>query len=90
MASPLATSQSKRLLLPRRQPAQTPGQGRVRGEGGGEGGPGRSSALSPHSTTVGVPQLVHTFAPGTEPDEDELARVAGSGLDLFLAGYART
>ncbi|MFD5323772.1 TetR/AcrR family transcriptional regulator [Streptomyces sp. NPDC127092] len=41
------------------------------------------------ATTVGVPQLVHTFAPGTEPDEDELARVAGSGVDLFLAGYGR-
>ncbi|MFF6774272.1 TetR/AcrR family transcriptional regulator [Streptomyces sp. NPDC012637] len=42
------------------------------------------------ATTVGVPQLVHTFAPGTEPDEDELARVTGSGVDLFLAGYGRT
>ncbi|MFB6521044.1 TetR/AcrR family transcriptional regulator [Streptomyces sp. NPDC056401] len=40
------------------------------------------------ATTVGVPQLVHTFAPGTETDPAELTRVVTSGVDLFLARYA--
>ncbi|MFE4637846.1 TetR/AcrR family transcriptional regulator [Streptomyces sp. NPDC056773] len=40
------------------------------------------------AATVGVPQLVHTFAPGTAPDPAELTRVVTSGVDLFLARYA--
>ncbi|CAM5308269.1 hypothetical protein SAVIM338S_00558 [Streptomyces avidinii] len=40
------------------------------------------------AATVGVPQLVHTFAPATEVDEAELTRVVTSGVDLFLARYA--
>lgn len=40
------------------------------------------------ATTVGVPQLVHTFAPDTEVDEAELTRQITAGVDLFLAGYA--
>lgn len=40
------------------------------------------------AATVGVPQLVHTFAPAAEPDPAELTRVVTSGVDLFLARYA--
>ncbi|MGW0117656.1 TetR/AcrR family transcriptional regulator [Streptomyces sp. NPDC003327] len=40
--------------------------------------------------TVGVLQLVHTFAPDAEVDEEQLARTIGSGVDLFLARYARS
>ncbi|AWZ08789.1 MULTISPECIES: TetR/AcrR family transcriptional regulator [unclassified Streptomyces] len=40
------------------------------------------------ATTVGVPQLVHTFLPDTETDPAELTRVVTSGVDLFLARYA--
>ncbi|MFE1380225.1 TetR/AcrR family transcriptional regulator [Streptomyces sp. NPDC058740] len=40
------------------------------------------------AATVGVPQLVHTFAPGTAVDEAELSRQIESGVDLFLARYA--
>lgn len=40
------------------------------------------------AATVGVPQLVHTFTPGTEPGPAELTRVVTSGVDLFLARYA--
>ncbi|MDH6140683.1 MULTISPECIES: TetR/AcrR family transcriptional regulator [Kitasatospora] len=39
------------------------------------------------AATVGVPQLVHTFAPDAEVDDAELTRVITSGVDLFLAGY---
>ncbi|MFB7382897.1 TetR/AcrR family transcriptional regulator [Kitasatospora purpeofusca] len=39
--------------------------------------------------TVGIPQLVHTFAPATPVDDSELARTIGSGVDLFLARYGR-
>ncbi|MCC9311772.1 TetR/AcrR family transcriptional regulator [Kitasatospora sp. RB6PN24] len=39
------------------------------------------------AATVGVPQLVHTFAPEAHVDDAELARVITSGVDLFLAGY---
>ncbi|MEU8762297.1 TetR/AcrR family transcriptional regulator [Streptomyces sp. NPDC048659] len=41
------------------------------------------------AATVGVPQLVHTFAPATEVDEEALDRQVASGVDLFLARYAR-
>lgn len=40
------------------------------------------------ASTVGVLQLVHTFAPGAETDRAELARIVSSGVDLFLARYA--
>ncbi|MET9854283.1 TetR/AcrR family transcriptional regulator [Streptomyces sp. NPDC006450] len=40
------------------------------------------------AVTAGVPQLVHTFAPGTGRDPAELTRVVTSGVDLFLARYA--
>ncbi|MFD9307221.1 TetR/AcrR family transcriptional regulator [Streptomyces sp. NPDC060048] len=40
------------------------------------------------AATVGVPQLVHTFAPDAETDPAELSRVVTSGVDLFLARYA--
>ncbi|MFI5866096.1 TetR/AcrR family transcriptional regulator [Streptomyces sp. NPDC051546] len=40
------------------------------------------------AATAGVPQLVHTFAPGTGTGAAELTRVVTSGVDLFLAGYA--
>ncbi|MFE2311453.1 TetR/AcrR family transcriptional regulator [Streptomyces sp. NPDC059411] len=40
------------------------------------------------AATVGVPQLVHTFAPAAELDPAELTRVVTSGVDLFLARYA--
>lgn len=40
------------------------------------------------AATVGVPQLVHTFAPGTAVDDAELTRQITSGVDLFLARYA--
>ncbi|MFF2145213.1 hypothetical protein [Kitasatospora sp. NPDC058190] len=39
------------------------------------------------STTVGIPQLVRTFAPGTPVDDAEPARVIEAGVGLFLAGY---
>lgn len=39
------------------------------------------------AATVGVPQLVHTFAPAVEVDAAELTRVVTSGVDLFLARY---
>ncbi|MER7754147.1 TetR/AcrR family transcriptional regulator [Kitasatospora sp. NPDC097643] len=41
------------------------------------------------ATTVGVPQLIGTFEPRDRPDEAALARIAASGVDLFLARYAR-
>lgn len=41
------------------------------------------------ATTVGVPQLLHTFAPGTAVDDAELTRQIASGVDLFLARYGR-
>ncbi|MGW6710633.1 TetR/AcrR family transcriptional regulator [Streptomyces sp. NPDC054956] len=40
------------------------------------------------AATVGVPQLVHTFAPDAETDPAELTRIVTSGVDLFLARYA--
>lgn len=40
------------------------------------------------AVTAGVPQLEHTFAPGTGTDPTELDRVVASGVDLFLARYA--
>ncbi|MCX4775742.1 TetR/AcrR family transcriptional regulator [Streptomyces sp. NBC_01264] len=40
------------------------------------------------AATVGVPQLEHTFVPGTGTDPAELTRVVTSGVDLFLARYA--
>ncbi|WP_327308785.1 TetR/AcrR family transcriptional regulator [Streptomyces sp. NBC_01298] len=40
------------------------------------------------AATVGVPQLEHTFAPGTETGPAELTRLVTSGVDLFLARYA--
>ncbi|MFI6642643.1 TetR/AcrR family transcriptional regulator [Streptomyces sp. NPDC050504] len=42
------------------------------------------------AVTVGVPQLVHTFSTGTEVDGAELDRMISSGVDLFLARYARS
>ncbi|MEU9042924.1 MULTISPECIES: TetR/AcrR family transcriptional regulator [unclassified Kitasatospora] len=39
--------------------------------------------------TVGVLQLVHTFSPGAGPDEAETWRTISSGVDLFLAEYAK-
>ncbi|MEF9884518.1 TetR/AcrR family transcriptional regulator [Streptomyces sp. P9-A4] len=41
------------------------------------------------AATVGVPQLVRTFSPDAELGDAELARVIASGVDLFLARYAR-
>ncbi|WP_369145695.1 TetR/AcrR family transcriptional regulator [Streptomyces sp. R44] len=41
------------------------------------------------AATVGVPQLVRTFSPEAEIDDAELTRVISSGVDLFLARYAR-
>ncbi|GGU93839.1 TetR family transcriptional regulator [Streptomyces litmocidini] len=41
------------------------------------------------AATVGVPQLVRTFSPDAEIDDAELTRVISSGVDLFLARYAR-
>ncbi|MEV7520532.1 TetR/AcrR family transcriptional regulator [Streptomyces sp. NPDC091371] len=38
--------------------------------------------------TVGILQLVRTFAPDSEIDHAELTRVVTSGVDLFLARYA--
>lgn len=40
------------------------------------------------AATAGVPQAMHTFAPGTGTDPAELTRVVTSGVDLFLARYA--
>ncbi len=42
------------------------------------------------ATTVGIPQLVHTFAPTTPVDDAELTRIIEAGVDLFLARYATT
>ncbi|MFB7911340.1 TetR/AcrR family transcriptional regulator [Kitasatospora sp. NPDC056076] len=39
--------------------------------------------------TVGVPQLVRTFRPEAELDEAAMHRTISSGVDLFLARYAR-
>ncbi|WP_225801054.1 TetR/AcrR family transcriptional regulator [Streptomyces sp. NK15101] len=41
------------------------------------------------AATVGVPQLVRTFSPDAELDDAELTRMIASGVDLFLARYAR-
>ncbi|GAA4840235.1 TetR/AcrR family transcriptional regulator [Kitasatospora terrestris] len=40
------------------------------------------------AATVGIPQLVQTFAPATEPDATALTATIESGVDLFLARYA--
>ncbi|MFJ8014300.1 TetR/AcrR family transcriptional regulator [Streptomyces sp. NPDC096339] len=40
------------------------------------------------ASTVGILQLVRTFAPDSEIDQAELGRVVASGVDLFLARYA--
>ncbi|MFG2820053.1 TetR/AcrR family transcriptional regulator [Kitasatospora sp. NPDC048365] len=40
------------------------------------------------AATVGIPQLVQTFAPATEPDATALTTTIESGVDLFLARYA--
>lgn len=42
------------------------------------------------AATVGVPQLVRTFSPDAEIADAELTRVISSGVDLFLARYARS
>ncbi|MGW8764249.1 TetR/AcrR family transcriptional regulator [Streptomyces sp. NPDC055815] len=42
------------------------------------------------AATMGVPQLVRTFSPDAEIDDAELTRVISSGVDLFLARYARS
>ncbi|MFE1907590.1 TetR/AcrR family transcriptional regulator [Streptomyces gardneri] len=41
------------------------------------------------AVTVGVPQLVRTFSPDAVIEDAELTRVISSGVDLFLARYAR-
>ncbi|MFJ1751834.1 TetR/AcrR family transcriptional regulator [Kitasatospora sp. NPDC088134] len=40
------------------------------------------------ATTVGIPQLVHTFAPSTPLDLPALDAQITAGVDLFLARYA--
>ncbi|MFD8211168.1 TetR/AcrR family transcriptional regulator [Streptomyces sp. NPDC059695] len=42
------------------------------------------------AATVGVPQLVRTFSPDAQIADAELTRVISSGVDLFLARYARS
>ncbi|MFE7513341.1 TetR/AcrR family transcriptional regulator [Streptomyces sp. NPDC057540] len=42
------------------------------------------------AATVGVPQLVRTFSPDAQITDAELTRVISSGVDLFLARYARS
>ncbi|MER7946536.1 TetR/AcrR family transcriptional regulator [Streptomyces sp. NPDC096079] len=42
------------------------------------------------AATVGVPQLVRTFSPDAPLADAELTRVISSGVDLFLARYARS
>ncbi|MBO1331380.1 TetR/AcrR family transcriptional regulator [Streptomyces sp. VRA16 Mangrove soil] len=42
------------------------------------------------AATVGVPQLVRTFTPETPIEDAELTRMVSSGVDLFLARYARS